>query len=145
MQCFTWLNRCLAHVINLATQALLATYSKTKHYDPAEPTIHEPDVTATQRDEVGLIRAIVVKVDLSFFINYVILLTFFFIQSRSSAKRKEKLKSIQTTAGKKPPLVLLLDMKVRWSSTFVMLQRAVNLSAVRNFSSMNVFDCSNSS
>jgi hypothetical protein len=49
-------------VINLATQALISTYSKTKHFDPKEPTDHEPDIDAFQRDEVGLIRAITVKV-----------------------------------------------------------------------------------
>ena len=54
---------CLAHIINLATQALLAAHSKSKHYDPTSP---EDIVVATrdgfQRDEVGLIRAIAVKV-----------------------------------------------------------------------------------
>lgn len=49
---------CLAHVINLATQMLILTYSKTPHYDPKQPDAHVP----TSRDEVGLIRAIVVKV-----------------------------------------------------------------------------------
>jgi len=29
--------RCLAHIINLVTQALISTHSKSKHYDPAEP------------------------------------------------------------------------------------------------------------
>ena len=49
---------CLAHVINLATQMLISTYSKSLHYDPSQPDIHMP----TSRDEVGLVRAIVVKV-----------------------------------------------------------------------------------
>ena len=49
---------CLAHVINLATQMLISTYSKSLHYDPSQPDIHMP----TLRDEVGLVRAIVVKV-----------------------------------------------------------------------------------
>ena len=49
---------CLAHVINLATQMLVSTYSKSPHFDPKQPEAHVP----TCRDEVGLIRAIVVKV-----------------------------------------------------------------------------------
>jgi hypothetical protein len=54
-------NRCLAHIINLATQALISTYSKSKHYNPAEP---EADLMGSgyDRDEVGLVRAICVKV-----------------------------------------------------------------------------------
>jgi hypothetical protein len=55
-------SRCLAHVINLATQALLSAYSSAKHYDPAKPTDHEPDVDLYLRDEIGLVRTFVVKV-----------------------------------------------------------------------------------
>lgn len=51
-------NSCLAHVINLATQALISTYSKSPHFDPKQPDVHVP----TSRDEVGLVRAVVVKV-----------------------------------------------------------------------------------
>ena len=61
---FCRIHRCLAHVINLATQALLAVYSTSKHYDPADPTGHEPEVTDFWRDEVGLIRGITVKVSI---------------------------------------------------------------------------------
>ena len=60
---FDHMRRCLAHVINLATQALLAMYSSSKHYDPADPTAHEPEVTDFWRDEVGLVRGITVKVN----------------------------------------------------------------------------------
>ncbi len=49
---------CLVHVINLATQMLISTYSKSPHFDPKQPDAHVP----TYRDEVGLVRAIVVKV-----------------------------------------------------------------------------------
>lgn len=53
---------CLAHVINLATQALIATYSKSPHFDPKDPEAHIPVSRESSRDEVGLVRAIVVKV-----------------------------------------------------------------------------------
>ena len=49
---------CLMHVINLATQLLISTYSKSPHFDPKNADAHVP----TCRDEVGLVRAIVVKV-----------------------------------------------------------------------------------
>lgn len=49
---------CLAHVINLATQVLISTYSKAPHFDPWNPEGHIP----TSHDEVGLVRAIAVKV-----------------------------------------------------------------------------------
>lgn len=54
----TALHSCLAHVINLATQMLISTYSKAPHFDPRNPEGHVP----TSRDEVGLVRAIAVKV-----------------------------------------------------------------------------------
>lgn len=97
--------RCLAHVINLATQAVLTAHSKTPHYDPKEPEKHLPETEVWVRDPVGLIRAICVK-------------------ERSSAKRKEIYRALQTRNEVKRPTTLLLDMVVRWSSTYVMLDRA---------------------
>jgi hypothetical protein len=111
--------RCLAHVINLATQSLLSTYSKTKHFDPAAPYEHEPDVDAITRDEVGLLRAVGVK-------------------ARSSSKRKGRIYKIQKAVDQKP-LVLIVDMKVRWSSTYNMLNRACLLRIVRIYSLLYKF------
>ena len=45
-------------------------------------------------------------------------------QERSSAKRKELYKTVQVKAAVSPQTQLLLDMKVRWSSTYVMVNRA---------------------
>ncbi|KZT02293.1 uncharacterized protein LAESUDRAFT_662032 [Laetiporus sulphureus 93-53] len=53
---------CLVHIINLATQAVIAVQSKSPHYDPHQPDVHLPDMNALVHDEVGLIRAISVKV-----------------------------------------------------------------------------------
>lgn len=64
---------CLAHIVNLATQALLSSYSTSKHYDPKNPNDHLPPATASAdspRDVVGLVRAITVKVhNLSSFVH----------------------------------------------------------------------------
>lgn len=70
--------RCLAHVINLATQALLAAHSSSKHYDPAKPTDHEPNIDDFLRDEIGLIRAITVKVSIFPFIFVLYITNIFF-------------------------------------------------------------------
>lgn len=94
------------HIINLSTQLLISTYSKAPHYNPHNPHALEPDMSIQgDRDEIGLIHLICVK-------------------ERSSAKRKELYKSDQATAGVANPMQLLLDMKVHWSSTYVMINRA---------------------
>ena len=54
--------RCLAHVINLATQAVIKSHSKSKFYDPSKPDDHIPETSGFIRDVVGLVRAICVKV-----------------------------------------------------------------------------------
>ncbi|KAK6987994.1 ribonuclease H-like domain-containing protein [Favolaschia claudopus] len=100
--------RCLAHIINLATQAFIKAYSKAKCYNPHTPDEHVPDLTAAVRDVIGLVRAICVK-------------------ERSSAKRKEIFRQIQAEAKSDKPLQLILDMVIRWSSTYAMLYRGYNL------------------
>ena len=54
--------RCLAHIINLATQVLISTRSKAKHYNPHNVDEHASDVDAVQQDKLGLVRATCVKV-----------------------------------------------------------------------------------
>ncbi|KAK0430160.1 hypothetical protein EV421DRAFT_1809158 [Armillaria borealis] len=49
---------CKSHVVNLSSQKMIKTYSKSSHFDPKDPEAHHPQ----DRDEVGLIRAITVKV-----------------------------------------------------------------------------------
>lgn len=52
-------------------------------------------------------------------------------QERSSSKRKEMWRIIQIKADNGPVLQLILDMKVRWSSTYLMLDRAEKKKDVR--------------
>lgn len=54
--------RCLAHIINLATQALILTRSKAKFYSADAEDAHVPETAGVERDELGLVRAICVKV-----------------------------------------------------------------------------------
>jgi hypothetical protein len=56
-------SRCLAHIINLAAQAVISAHSKSKYYtgDPADDHIPE-DLAANERDEIGIVRAICIKV-----------------------------------------------------------------------------------
>jgi hypothetical protein len=118
------LHSCLAHVINLATQVLISAYSRAPHYNPHDPKGHEVDTSQmANRDEIGLVRTICVKVSpSSFTISYTTL--HLPDQERSSAKRKELYQTIQTKAGVSQPTQLLIDMKVRWSSTYIMINRA---------------------
>lgn len=56
-------SRCLAHIINLATQALIKTRSKAKYYSPHDENQEDLDGdNDVERDELGLVRAICVKV-----------------------------------------------------------------------------------
>jgi hypothetical protein len=132
--------RCLAHIVNLATQAFLSAHSKSKHYDPKDPEAHlpppegiDPSGNPVPRDSVGLIRAITVKVHRLFYPLSAILIR---MQERSSAQRKQLFKDIQQRGDVKTPKQLLLDMRVRWSSTYLMLDRAESSKQVR-FSSNN--------
>ncbi|KAJ7730047.1 hypothetical protein B0H14DRAFT_2640304 [Mycena olivaceomarginata] len=112
---------CLAHVINLATQKLISTYSKASHFNIHDSNAHIPDTSLSHdgiRDEIGLLRAIAVK-------------------ERSSAKRKELSRGIQIRDKTDPDGAarqMIPDMKVRWSSTYAMLDRQlqeVNLFFIR--------------
>jgi hypothetical protein len=92
---------------------LISTQSKAKYYDPNAEELHVPNLEpGADRDEVGLIRAITVK-------------------AQSSSQRKEIFKAIQVEDNK-PPLQLLLDMKVRWGSTHAMLLQAESRKDVRS-------------
>ena len=66
ISCLIFPFRCLAHIINLATQAVISTRSKSKFYsgDPEDVTVPE-DVGTNDCDEIGVIRAICVKVCLT--------------------------------------------------------------------------------
>ena len=56
-------HRCLAHIINLATQAVITTRSKSKFHDGSPDNDDLPeDLGASERDEIGIVRAICVKV-----------------------------------------------------------------------------------
>jgi hypothetical protein len=72
------------------------------------------------RDEIGLVRAICVKVRSLPHDWYI---DSHSCQARSSSQRKELFKLVQIRKNKSP-CQLLLDMKVRWGSTYVMLNRA---------------------
>ncbi len=69
------LHRCMVDIINLATQAVISTCSKVKFYsgDPEDDVISEPE-GEVERDEVGLVRAICVKV-CGLFLAFLLFLT----------------------------------------------------------------------
>jgi hypothetical protein len=56
-------HRCLAHIINLAMQAVIMTCSKAKFHNGSPDNSELPeDLGATEHDEVGLVCTICVKV-----------------------------------------------------------------------------------
>jgi hypothetical protein len=59
-------------------------------------------------------------------------------QERSSSKRKEMWKTIQNKVNHGSVVQLILDMKVRWSSTYLMLDRAERKKDVRNQFQMKI-------
>ena len=104
-------------------QALISTQSKSKFYNPNIANNNQvPDIVAGEHDEVRLICSICVKVThlppLFCWIT-----SFFFSQAWSSSQCKGLFKNVQVHKGVKL-LQLLLDMPVRWGSTYVMVHRA---------------------
>ncbi len=96
----------------------MRTYSKTPHYDPLNPNAHIP----TDRDEVGIIQAITVKVC---FIHSSGLVSIDTMQEGSSSACHEKFIDVQHVLNTKTlernpdaeverPKHLCLDMPVRW-------------------------------
>jgi hypothetical protein len=56
-------SRCLAHIVNLATQAFISARSKSRYYNGNPDDDHLPDdLGAVERDEIGIVRAICIKV-----------------------------------------------------------------------------------
>ena len=55
--------RCLAHIINLATQAIISTCTKSKYYngDPTDDQLPK-DAAGAEHDKIGIVRAICIKV-----------------------------------------------------------------------------------
>ncbi|KZS89174.1 hypothetical protein SISNIDRAFT_458922 [Sistotremastrum niveocremeum HHB9708] len=73
-----------AHVINLATQALLRSLSEALHFNPHDPDAHFPEGDAeSRRDVIGPVGAI-------------------YVQERSLSQRKELFADIQNTMHESP-------------------------------------------
>ncbi|RXW12193.1 hypothetical protein EST38_g13661 [Candolleomyces aberdarensis] len=90
--------RCLAHIINLATQAFIGTHSKAPHYDPSSTDSLDdsfnasPPLDFANRDEIGLVCCVTVK-------------------TCSSAKQKALFTDLQKKDSVEIPRALLIDMK----------------------------------
>ncbi|KIK47782.1 hypothetical protein CY34DRAFT_8650 [Suillus luteus UH-Slu-Lm8-n1] len=87
--------------VGVTHKTLISSYSKSPHYNPHDLKAHE----LSNRDEIGLVRSICVK-------------------EHSPAKRKELYQNVQIKGGVSQPTQLLINIKVRWSSTYIMLNRA---------------------
>ena len=92
---------------------MLSAHSKSKTYDPQNPDNDLITRRGVQWDKVGVVRTIAMK-------------------KRSLAKWKQLFLTIQMQdkpdhPPRKPPLQLLLDIPIHWSSTFLMLEHAETL------------------
>jgi len=99
--------RCLAHVINLAVQAFLATL-KVEAPDTEDGCLELGDPDASPMHCIPKLRKLVVKI-------------------RLSAQRREMLARQCGAPPGSASKGLILDVKTRWNSTFLMLQRALEL------------------
>ena len=61
--------RCLAHIINLATQAVITTCSKAKYYNSSSQDDNKlpQDLGVTEHNEIGIVHANCIKVHHSWF------------------------------------------------------------------------------
>jgi hypothetical protein len=98
--------RCLAHVINLAVQAFLATL-KVEALNTEDDYLELGDPDASPMHCIPKLRKLVVKI-------------------RSSPQRREML-ALQCGAPGSASKELIVDVRTRWNSTFLMLQRALEL------------------
>ncbi|KAJ7198443.1 hypothetical protein C8J57DRAFT_1262379 [Mycena rebaudengoi] len=97
---------------------LISAYSKSPHFNALAPTAHIPGTSAVMRDEIGLTPSA----------SYYVVPSPF--QERSSSKRKDLFRRIQGRHEDTPAEVakqMVLDMKVRWSTTYAMLDTRFNL------------------
>ena len=124
-------NRCFPHVINVAVQTILKEL-KENGYDPIIATSADPlnpsselmeYATAVQSDPVGRTRQIVAT-------------------CRKSGQGREGLQKLIATSNDTNTwgpdtnirlVQLLRDCETRWSSTFNMIDRVIELYPVRNF------------
>ena len=113
--------RCMAHVINLAAQTVLETLKA--NCNVSELYLAESNEISTKTDigsSLKIARCIVAKI-------------------RSSKILWEALKN-QASAENIKPLRPLLDMKVRWNSTYDMLERLIYLKpAINNLCKTNTY------
>ena len=86
--------------------------------------------TTHGRDEIGVVRMIGVKVSFQSTGPGFNLVVTDVLKARSSSKRKGMFQEIQISHGATKPLQLQIDMPVRWSSTYVMLETAERLKDV---------------
>ncbi|KDQ10898.1 hypothetical protein BOTBODRAFT_88067, partial [Botryobasidium botryosum FD-172 SS1] len=104
--------RCFPHIIHLSVTAILACVTDLKNAEGSmsqwEPT--ENATEGIQRDVISIARVLVRTI-------------------RASGLRREEFEEVvgQVYPDMRPILELLRDMPIRWSSTYLMLQRVLRL------------------
>jgi len=135
--------RCFPHIVNLSCKAVLKAITKmdlaTRNAPDYVPSEHAPDSTssfleAIRRDPIATVRTLVRTVRYSIAPDQhsnILLLTHFTVQIRASSIRRQYF-SEALAAIKMKDYQLLRDIDIRWSSTLLMVDRAILLKRVHN-------------
>jgi len=123
--------RCFPHIVNLACKAALSAMTKLAYAASQAEDHVPPDYAAgLDRDPIATIRSFVCAVSQpnEYFSRHLAVL----IQVRSSSIRRQYLTSVLEILNQKN-LQLLRDIDIRWSSTLLMIERALLLREVIRF------------
>jgi hypothetical protein len=129
-------------LLTVTSNSVVKRMSSTSEHKPssAHTVKHRITVLTIQRHMNQIPQIEMIETKLGWYARYALRYTIFTCdfftllnceQERSSAKRKELYKTVQVKAAVSPQTQLLLDMKVRWSSTYVMVNRAETSRKVR--------------
>ncbi|PPQ71742.1 hypothetical protein CVT24_006506, partial [Panaeolus cyanescens] len=105
--------RCFPHIVNLAVQSILSAVTNLDYAkDDAQDFDPNPDSHTQRRDVIALLRTLINKI-------------------RASSLRRELFARTQEAVNPKQPILQLIrDVATRWSSTHLMIARALELRKV---------------
>lgn len=133
---FSFSLRCFPHVVNLACQTVLKAITNIAlAAEVAEDFVPATSNSTTfaegvSRDPIAVLRSLIrfVRCKDAYFILISLLTSC--IQIRASSLRRQRFENILESLGQKT-LQLLRDVETRWSSTYLMIERAFVLREVR--------------
>lgn len=122
------MNRCLGHVVNLSTVAVmnhitkLAVVENTTAIWEYDPSLANNRVLNGSLDVIAAIRTLVIKVSLPFY--FYLLISNLLLQIQSSGQRIEAFEKLQLECGFARTLKVPLHSNIRWGTAYQMLTAA---------------------